>query len=230
MRVALFGYDMGIEMRVHLVDEEVLHSLLAMNWQDLVLSFEKSTLREMRPKRDTRLERSFDIDCEAEFLDFADQISGEGTVQEILSENKAHDALLKLIEWASPGHWEAWEGRCFIYIENAIGRQVDDVEEMYLSNVWEEIGAGISKMTENEFATKVCEDWMNRRKELGETLDEKEDPRIIPTFEAHDRTSRALHHALSINGYALVVGREHLPAADWGHGDMNLGHMLRASD
>ena len=31
-------------------------------------------------------------------------------------------------------------------------------------------------MSESEFAEKVCEDWMNRRKEMGETLDEKKDP------------------------------------------------------
>ena len=33
---------------------------------------------------------------------------------------------------------------------------------------------------------------MERRKELGETMDEKEDPRIVPTFEAHDRLPRPL--------------------------------------
>ena len=216
---------MGIEMRLHLVDGDVLHSLLAMDWQELVGSFNSSSLRDIRPAIDTRLERSFDIDCEAEFLDLADHISGSGTVRDVLSESNGHDALLKLVEWASIGHWEAWEGRCFLYIENAIGREVADVEEMYLSDTWEEIRNGISRMSETEFAEKVCADWMERRKELGETLDEKKDPRIIPTFEAHDRASRKLHYAAS-SKLVPILGREHLDAKNWGHGDWNLGNLL----
>ncbi len=66
----------------------------------------------MRPVLDRKLNRTFDIDCEAEFLDLAELIDDSGTVREVLAKNLAHDALLKLVEWASIGYWEAWEGRC----------------------------------------------------------------------------------------------------------------------
>ena len=83
----------------------------------------------MRPTLDPKLNRDFDIDCEAEFLDLADTISGTGTVREVLSDNSGYDALLKLVEWASIGYWEAWEGRCFLYIENAINQKISNVNK-----------------------------------------------------------------------------------------------------
>ena len=217
---------MGIEMRLHLVDGTLLNSILDMDWSELVSKMESSSLRSLRPMADSKLGRDFDIDCEAEFLDLADNISGQGTTREVLSENSAFDALLKLVEWSSIGHWEAWEGRCFLYIENAIGRQLEHVDDMYSSEVWDELRTNLSQMGESEFAEKVCEDWMNRRKEMGETLDEKKDPRIIPTFEAHDRNSRTLHHAVNVKGFVQILGREHLDAQLWGHGNWNLGNLL----
>jgi len=226
MSGAKLGSFMGIEMRLHLVDGTILNSILNMDWSELVSKMESSSLRSLRPAADSKLGRDFDIDSEAEFLDLADNISGQGTTREVLSKNSAFDALLKLVEWSSIGHWEAWEGRCFLYIENAIGRQLEHVDDMYTSEVWDELRANLSQMSESEFAEKVCEDWMNRRKEMGETLDEKKDPRIIPTFEAHDRNSRTLHHAVNVKGYVQILGREHLDAQLWGHGNWNLGNLL----
>ncbi len=220
------GTLMGIEMRLHLVDGSALNSILDMEWSQLVSDMESSSLRGLRPVADTKLGRDFDIDCEAEFLDLADNISGDGSTRSVLSQNSAYDALLKLVEWSSIGHWDAWEGRCFLYIENAIGRELEHVDEMYSLEVWDELRKNLSKMGESEFAEKVCEDWMNRRKDMGETLDEKKDPRIIPTFEAHDRNSRTLHHAVNLQGYVQILGREHLDAQLWGHGRWNLGSLL----
>lgn len=219
---------MGIEMRLHLVDSDCLLNLLNMNWNKLVEGMEKQHFRSLRPPLDEVLNRTFDIDCEAEFLDLADLITGEGTVCEVLKESNGHEALLKLVEFASPGHWEAWEGRCFLYIENAIGREVDDVDSMYSVEVWDEVRSGLTKYTANEFSEKVCEDWMERRKELGETLDESKDPRIIPTFEAHDRAARGLHHAVNRKEFIQIIGREHLDAKEWGHGEWNLAKLLEA--
>ncbi|NCF97275.1 MAG: hypothetical protein GWP21_05085, partial [Euryarchaeota archaeon] len=55
---------------------------------------------------------------------------------------------------------------------------------------------------------------------------EKKDPRIIPTFEAHDRTSRLLHYAVNKTGYVQILGRDHLESRQWGHGDWNLAYLL----
>ena len=213
-------------MRLHLVDGDVLLDVLKMEWSTLISKIEDLSIRKLRPTLDPKLNRDFDIDCEAEFLDLTESVSGTGTVQKVLSENSGHDALLKLIEWSSIGYWEAWEGRCFIYLENAIGRKISNVEEMYYSSVWSELRKSLSSMGESEFAEKVCEDWMQRRKELGETLDEKKDPRIIPTFEAHDRNARLLHYAVNKKQYVQILGRDHLESKDWGHNDWNLGNLL----
>jgi hypothetical protein len=226
MCIALHASLMGIEMRLHLVDGEVLKNLLEMDWNHFVSQMNNSSLRSSRPTADTKLSRDFDIDCEAEFLDLADHISGQGSVREVMSTNNAHDALLKLVEWSSVGHWEAWEGRCFLYIENAIGRELGNVEEMYSHEIWEGLRESLSQMGESEYSEKVCADWIQRRKDLGETLDENKDPRIIPTFEAHDRNSRTLHYAVNQNQYVQILGREHLDAKLWGHGDWNLGNLL----
>jgi hypothetical protein len=217
---------MGIDMRLHLVDGDALLNVLKMEWSTLISKIEDLSIRKLRPTLDPKLNRDFDIDCEAEFLDLTESISGTGTVQKVLSDHSGHDALLKLIEWSSIGYWEAWEGRCFIYLENAIGRKISNVEEMYYSSVWSELRNSLSSIGESEFAEKVCEDWMQRRKELGETLDEKKDPRIIPTFEAHDRNARLLHYAVNKKQYVQILGRDHLESKDWGHNDWNLGNLL----
>ena len=217
---------MGIDMCLHLVDGPKLLSVLDMDWNELVSKMEKSELRDIRPPSDKRLKRAFDIDCEAEFLDLADNISSSGSVTDVLASEYAFEALLKLVEWTSVGCWEAWEGRCFIYIENAIGREISDVEEMYSYTVWNEVRDGLSKMSESEFSEKVCQDWMERRKALGETLDEKQDPRIIPSFESHVKNSRLLHHSVNQKDMIQILGRDHLDAKMWGHGEWNLGNLL----
>jgi len=78
----------------------------------------------------------------------------------------------------------------------------------------------------------VVLNWMERRKALGETLEESEDPKIVPTFEAHTRAAKALVHtvnrALNEDELVLVVGREHLEASRWGHGDWNLATYLQS--
>ena len=223
---AFLGQDMGIDMKLHLVDGNSLLSLLDMNWDDLVDKMNSSSLRNIRPQLDSKLERDFDIDCEADFLDLAEQISGSGTTREVLAHAHGHEVLLKLVEWASVGYWEAWEGRCYIYIENAIGREISNVEEMYSFDVWCEVNESLSKKTETEFAEQVCQDWMRRREELGETLDEKKDPRIIPTFESHDKNSRTLHYVVNQKGFIQILGRDHLDAQLWGHGEWNLTNLL----
>ena len=75
MSVVKLADYMGIEMRLHLVDDAILKSILDMDWQQLVSDMESSSLRDIRPVADSKLSRDFDIDCEAEFLDLADNIS-----------------------------------------------------------------------------------------------------------------------------------------------------------
>ena len=142
------------------------------------------------------------------------------------------EGLLKLMQWASPGQWESWEARTYLYLDVALGREIANRDDLYSQSTWNAIIQSLAGIPEEEFAQKVCLDWMDRRKKLGETLDETKDPKIIPTYEAHDRTSRLLVYALTRwnneNGLIGIVGREHMDAQKWGHGDFNIRNILNS--
>ncbi len=127
---------MGIDMVLLLVDEPCLKNLLQQPWEMLYQGMEKGRFRDQRPAYDSRLKRAFDIDCEAEILDWVDSIEVEktGSVLEVLkSIPEGSQGLLHLMEWASPGAWEVWEGRAFLYLDVALKRTISSSEDLYLS-------------------------------------------------------------------------------------------------
>jgi len=224
---------MGIELVLLLVNEPSLKFLLNQSWVELYQGMEKGQFREQRPVFDARLKRAFDIDCEAEILDWMDSIGVEhtGSVLEVLrSSSDGSQGLLHLMKWASPGAWEVWEGRAFLYLDVALERTIADSQELYAESTWQELTQRLNGIPESEFAELVCLDWMGRRKQLGETLDETEDPKIVPTYEAHDRSTRALVYTITLCDsdplLVGVLGREHLKADQWGHGLWNLRQYL----
>ena len=226
---------MGIESIVLLVEQSCLNSLLELTWGQLYSGMEKGNFRESRPMADNRLGRLFDIDCEAEILDWMDLVEcePETNVKSSLQNIKdGSEGLLKLMQWASPGQWESWEARTYLYLDVALGREIANRDDLYSQSTWNEITESLAGIPEEEFAQKVCLDLMDRRKELGETLDETKDPKIIPTYEAHDKTSRLLVYALTRwsneNGLIGIVGREHMDAQKWGHGDFNIRNILNS--
>jgi len=61
-------------------------------------------------------------------------------------------------------------------------------------------------------------DWMSRRQDLGETMEPSEDPRILPTMEAHRTASDSLPLFLERarrEGLSLLIGREYLDPGLW---------------
>ena len=97
---------MGIESIVLLVEQSCLNSLLELTWGQLYSGMEKGNFRESRPMADNRLGRLFDIDCEAEILDWMDLVEcePETNVKSSLQNIKdGSEGLLKLMQWASPG-------------------------------------------------------------------------------------------------------------------------------
>jgi hypothetical protein len=59
---------------------------------------------------------------------------------------------------------------------------------------------------------------MSRRQDLGETMEPSEDPRILPTMEAHRTASDSLHIFLERarrEGLSLLIGREYLDPGLW---------------
>ena len=227
---------MGIETVVLLLEQSCLDDLLALTWDELYTGMERGKFRQSRPKGDERLNRLFDIDCEAEILDWMDTIEANSydNVRQILqSINEGCEGFLKLMMWSSPGQWDSWEARTYLYLDVALDREIINRDDLYSNSTWDDLVDSLGSLPEEEFAQKVCLDWMDRRKELGETLDEKKDPKIIPTYEAHDRTSRLLVHAITRwskeDSLVGIVGREHMDAEKWGHGEFNV-HTLLHSD
>ena len=225
---------MGLEMIGLLVHRPTLERLLAMTWEELNTAMASGSLRGDRPPQDSVLTTTFAIDAEAEWLDWVDnhrQVSNDDVHSTLAAMTDGAEGLLHLMRWASPGQWEVWEGRAFLYLEAAIGREARDIHELYTEGIWDETLERLHGISEEEFAERVVLGWMDRRKELGETLDEAQDPKIVPTFEAHTRASKALVHtvnrAVNEADLALIVGREHLEAEKWGHGSLNLSAYLQ---
>ena len=225
---------MGLELVLLLVDRPRLAALLERTWDDVDAAMEAANLRVARPEADGRLVRPFDIDAEAEWLDWSEAQSGVDRSlplhASLSSCEDGEEGLLHLMRWASPGAWEVWEGRAFLYFDVLLGREVAHVDDLYAESTWSAIRAAAGTRTETELVEAVILDWMQRREALGETLDENRDPRILPTHEAHVRAAGSLSHALerlaSEEGLVGIVGREHLTATAWGHGPWNLSTLL----
>lgn len=223
---------MGIETVLLLVEQRSLDSILKMPWNDVYQGMESGSFRNLRPTKSDRLSRLFDIDCEAEILDWMEIIGAkEGSMREVLQNlSNGEEGLLLLMNYMSLGHWECWEARTYLYLDVALDRVIESRKDLYSSGTWKDLKHKLANLPEDEFADKVCIDWMERRKQLGETIDEKEDPKIIPTFEAHTRNSKLLVHAITTwentEGVIGIVGREHLEAVNWGHEAYNLSNYL----
>ena len=224
---------MGIETVLLIVNEKSLDEILDTPWNDVYQLMSRAKLRHLRPAKLPRLNRAFDIDCEAEILDWMETVgSMDGSVRDVLLEiENGEEGLLQFMQFASPGNWECWEARSYLYLDVALDREIIDRNDLYSMATWDTLVERLANLPEEEFADKVCMDWMDRRKQLGETLDEKEDPKIIPTYEAHSRNSKLLVYAVTEwqtgTDNIGIVGREHLEASQWGHGEVNLRNYLR---
>ena len=205
---------------------------------ELKKAIEKKKLRQARPIQAKFLERTFDIDAEAEWLDWMDEreLNKNGTYASILAnENKkgttlnwCAEGIVHAVKWSSIGWLEIWEGRALLYIEGLLKNQLDHVDKLYENDTWSQLKIQIEQISEQEAVESVMMSWMRHRESLGETLDEKKDPKILPTIEAHDRSVRAIHRLLrhNIEGTILMIGREHLPYSRWRLGGILISKLL----
>ena len=157
---------MGIETVLLIVNENSLDEILDMPWNSVYESMEKAELRHLRPKQLMRLERVFDIDCEAEILDWMETIGAmDGTVRDVLLDiENGEEGLLQFMQFASPGAWQCWEARSYLYLDVALNRQIVDRDDLYSSTTWSELITNLANLPEDEFADKVCIDWMGKKK------------------------------------------------------------------
>jgi len=209
---------------------------------ELKQTMESRELREERPKADELLERRHDVDVEAEILDWFDscEIIGENstlhTASEIMEKGGDVEVIAEgiwlLAEWASRGTWRCMEGRGFLYLEPYIGGELEGVDELYSYSTWLVVLSTLQGMTQDEYAEAVVLDWMARREELGETLDQKQDPLILSTMQSHQRLAKALHRMsrmIDQERLTLLSRREWSSYLIAGFGGFNIGTLLSSA-
>ena len=225
---------MGIDLVALLIDESSLANVLQTPWNIVFDGFENGSIRLQRVEKDAKLHRMFDIDIESEILDWME--SKHVDVQKSILENllvvdDGCDGLRLFMMWASPGFWEVWEGRAFIYLGVACNKEIEQVDDLYTEETWRTVEDMLTGVSKKEFSERVIMDWLKRREALGETIDETKDPKILPTFDAHTRAAETLiemFEAKTEGHFGLVVGRDHLPSSEWGFGPMNLAIFLNS--
>jgi hypothetical protein len=225
----------SVDLVARLVDAAVFSGLCGVPGARLAAAISNGDFRDRRPDEIPSLERAFDIDAEAEFLDWYDAHPVDWTEEGFLSDlsqlnpEVAAEGLRHLTELASPGSFRCWEGRAMLYLDVLLGRTIADIDDLYQDSTWMDALNSISTTEPSEYAESVVMSWMAKREDMGETLDPKQDARILPTMEAHQSTADILHRTLQtaqLPELFLMVGRDWTDATRWGQGEWNLGQLL----
>ena len=221
------------------VDSSNWANLLSISASELKQSMLDKKLRITRPDVTQHLERRHDVDVEAEILDWLDscEIIGDKSILISASEKMSKgggvesvaEGIWLLAEWSSKGTWKCMEGRGFLYLEPYIEGKIDGVSELYLEDTWSAAFSTLKTMTADEFEESVVLDWLSRREELGETLDQNQDPRILSTMQSHQRLARSLHQVsmlINQDQYTLLTRRDWSSFLTAGFGGFNIGTLL----
>ena len=178
------GTMASVDLVARLVDTAVFRGLCGIPGEQLAIAISKGEFRERRPDEIPSLQRAFDIDAEAEFLDWYDaqpvDWTGDGFLTDLSQfiQEVAADGLRHLTELASPGSIRCWEGRAMLYLDVLLNRTIADIEELYDGRTWLDALNSVSTSEPSEYAEAVVMSWMAQREDMGETLDPKQDARI----------------------------------------------------
>ena len=85
-------------------------------------------------------------------------------------------------------------------------------------DIWTRLTAELSSKDRQSYSESVILDWMQRREQLGDTLNPDEDPRILPTMESHKSLTESLFDFIELSqegGLNLLIGREYLEPEEW---------------
>ncbi len=206
---------------LQLVDRNALLNLHSMSLGDLLDGMNSQSLREIRPPVDPRFHRPFHVDLEGDILEWFDANEeidrSETLLNQNLDDDSSSELALNLAHWCSLGEWRCWEARLFLYVEPLLERDISTAE--FLSyKMWSELSDTLANSDRVSYSESVVLDWMSRRQELGETMEPSEDPRILPTMEAHRSSSDSLFSFLERHreeGYSMLIGREYLEPTSW---------------
>ncbi len=197
-----------VDVILRLIDSNALKRLHSMSIEQLVLAFESGRLGDERPAGDPRFHRSFSVDIEGDFLEWADKSNGQLDAA----------ASLILCDWSSVAEWRCWDGRLFLYVEPILGESFDDPDEFLNADIWTRLTTELSTKDRQSYSESVILDWMQRREQLGDTLNPDEDPRILPTMESHKSLTESLFDFIELSqegSLNLLIGREYLEPEEW---------------
>ena len=197
-----------VDVILRLIDSNALNRLRSMSIEQLVLAFESERLGDERPAGDPRFHRSFSVDIEGDFLEWADKSNGQIDAT----------ASLILCDWSSVAEWRCWDGRLFLYIEPILDETFEDTEEFLRLDVWDRLATSLSTKDRQSYSESVIIDWMQRREQLGDTLNPDEDPRILPTMESHKSLTESLFDFMELyqeEGLNLLIGQDYLDPEEW---------------
>ena len=197
-----------VDVILRLIDSNALNRLRSMSIEQLVLAFESGRLGDERPAGDPRFHRSFSVDIEGDFLEWADKSNGQIDAT----------ASLILCNWSSVAEWRCWDGRLFLYVEPILEDSFEDADAFLNSDIWTRLTAELSSKDRQSYSESVILDWMQRREQLGDTLNPDEDPRILPTMESHKSLTESLFDFIELSqegGLNLLIGREYLEPEEW---------------
>ena len=197
-----------VDVILRLIDSNALNRLRSMSIEQLVLAFESGRLGDERPAGDPRFHRSFSVDIEGDFLEWADKSNGQIDAT----------ASLILCNWSSVAEWRCWDGRLFLYVEPILQDSFEDADAFLNSDIWARLTAELSSKDRQSYSESVILDWMQRREQLGDTLNPDEDPRILPTMESHKSLTESLFDFIELSqegGLNLLIGREYLEPEEW---------------
>ena len=80
-----------------------------------------------------------------------------------------------LCDWSSVAEWRCWDGRLFLYIEPILDENFEDTGEFLKLDVWDRLASSLSTKDRQSYSESVIIDWMQRREQLGDTLNPDED-------------------------------------------------------
>ncbi len=214
-----------VDVVLYIVHRHSLSSLLKIPTSQIISMINDKSLREKRPKNYKNFHRDFDVDIEGEILEIFDSNpSLTNSNENVLSSTLEikNDIILLLAKWCSIAQWTCWDARLFLYVEPYVDIDIFGVSDFLKSIVWRDFGNAISNFDQETFSETIILDWMNRREELGETMEPSEDPIILPTMNSHSNLSKSLfefiNHSKNVD-FDLLVGREYLDSELWGLGN-----------
>ena len=214
---------------LNLVNHSNFEKLVSMTLQDFFEKVEDGSLRDYRPELDNRFHREFDVDLEGDIMEWSDKnsdiILSKTILSQSIKDSNIAELTILMAKWCSFSEWRCWDARLFLYIEPLLEYNISNTNDFLKFSLWKDFISSLSKTDKKSYSESVVLDWMNRREQLGETMEPSEDPRILPTMGSHSSASELLYiflNNLDSKNISLLIGREYLEYELWSLNDYSL--------